>query len=352
MKKQIKTAQLRLMAFFAITVFVASCKKNELQAPEATASGTDQIRTNHGRLVFASTAAFYTAMNKLDRCNAAQLADFEKGKAYTSFSNAFALTGEDTELPVATRQLLKLPPGIRSLLNANAEIQIGDTIIWYNNGIKYYIPGASEAELQRIKVHPEQARLKAMYEIKTAPVRLNTNDQDITAPASIYLSNSADARHQYEFWQQAPAAGWRKYVHEVAAYTDYAYVAPNTCGQATYWYNTGCYLYIKLEWKGRRGWNPAGESRNISYNLTCSGSSASPRGCGIVDYLGFYTTPVGSTTQSSNLTLVLGTAGGYTVSSSGYYPIGWTLSVEGSISQNVVGDVPSNAWTNTGYPLW
>jgi hypothetical protein len=346
MKKQIAKPLTFITASALSLVFLASCKKNDGFVPVTSSNSSSDVTTRQGRLVFANTAAFYAKMNQLDRFTDAQLAAFEKGKAYTSFNSAYGNAGDDAELPAATRELVKLPPGIRTLLNANAEVQIGDTIIWYHAGVKHYIPNADEANLQRIKANPEQSRIKAMYELKTAPIALS-GEQDVTNPATIYLSNSADARHQFEFWQQFPAAGWRKYVHEVAAYTDMSYVAPNTCGQATYFYNTGCYLYIKMEWKGRRGWNPAGESRNISYNLTCSGSSTSARGCGIIDYLGFYVTPSGSETRNSNLTLVLGGASGYTVAG-----IGWALSVEGSISQHVVGDVASNAWTNTGFPLW
>ncbi len=352
MKKSFFRSLITASTAIAVICILGSCKKNLPEKEAALPQPAENIKTQNGRLVFENNEAFYKTMEALDKSNDETRLNFEKKHDYTSFRNAMSNAGEDYAFSIAETELMNMPPSIQSVLNSKGEVQVGSDIIWYNNGTKYYVPESDEQQMELIKQNPAIATKKSSYFLKFSKPK---ND---LAPASggitpnwVYLSNSADARHQYEFWQYYPAAGNRKYVHELGVYTDYYYVAPNTCGQASYNYYTGCYLYIKMEWRGRK-WKPAGETREINYNINCSGSTSVGRGCGIVDYLGFSVNPVASTTSNGTYTITMSVFSGITVSNSGYYPIGWSVNVEGNIYHHVVGDIAGNGWNNTGYPLW
>jgi hypothetical protein len=356
MKKIFFNTHTAVMGAAIATLLFSSCKKDSFTQDTGTAKVEITLSKANGRLVFPDVPSFYKTLERLDKTTPAELDKFEQQYGFSSFRSSIAKAGVTHNYTAAEEDLAMLPPGIQTVLNSTGEVQIGDDLVWYAGGTKYYAEKKDEALMARIKQNPEICTKKGKYTV--TPVKPAGNSTQPPAnineghtPNTIYITNGADARHQREFWQNSPAAGWRKYVHEVAAYTDYSYVASNTCGQATYYYYTGCYLYIKLEWRGTK-WRPAGESREINYNLTCSGSTSVARGCGIVDYLGFNTTPSGSTVQNSQLNLTLAGFSGYTVSNSAYYPIGWAINIEGTIYQHVVGDSQYNEWYNTGYPLW
>jgi hypothetical protein len=357
MKKQIAKHALPLISFIMLCAIFTSCKKNDIENQPATVNenADPTIRSVNGRLVFENTAAFYKVMEQLDKSSTEEITRFEQTYHHASFRTMVNAVAEDYTFTEAESDLRKLPQGLQTMLNKAGEVQIGDSIVWYNKNVKHYVVAADEAALQSVKQHPTDATVRGGYGLKfDVPVNQNIgggkgNDP---VPSWIVIMNGADARHQKQFWQNSPAAGWRKFVHEVGLFTDYYSQGSNTCGQATYFYYTACYLYIKMEWKGCCNWKPAGENREISYNLTCTGNSTVARGCGIVDYPGFYATPSGSTVRNSELNLTLGTSGGYTVSNPSYYPIYWSLNVEGNIYQHVVGDSQYNEWNNTGYPLW
>jgi hypothetical protein len=353
MKKNINSNLSAVVIITALISSLSSCKKqspiNETPAP---ATLSENIKTSNGRLVFKDNDAFYKTMEYLDKSGETARADFQEQYGFTSFGKAIQNEPDTYDHTPDENTLMNMPPAIQTLLNRDAEVQVGDDIVWYNNGTKYYVPETDAAQLEQIKQNPALADKKSSYFLEyNKPKNNATSDNGGITPNWIYLNNGADARHQLQFWQNAPAAGWRKYVHGVSSYTDYYYVASNTCGQPTYQYYTACYLDIKMEWKGSK-WRPAGETRQITCNLTCQGSTTVARGCGIVDYPGFYITPVISTTSNTTYTITMGSYFGYTVSNSAYYPIGWSINVEGTIYQHVVGDVLSNQWYNTGFPLW
>jgi hypothetical protein len=355
MKRQISKHALPFIGFTIMCAIFTSCKKNDLENQPAIVKTDPSIRSVNGRLAFENTATFYKIMEQLDKSSAGEINEFEQMYQHASFRTTINNVAEDYTFTEDELSLRKLPQGLQTMLNKAGEVQIGDSIVWYNKNVKHYVAAADEAALQNVKQHPTDATVRGGYGLRfDMPVNqdiVGGNEND-PLPSSVGLSNGTDARHQKQFWQNSPAAGWRKFVHEVGAFTDYYYQSSNICGQPTYYYYTGCYLYIKMEWKGCCNWKPAGENREINYNLTCSGNSSVARGCGIVDYLGFYTTPSGSTVQNSQLNLTLGTSSGFTVSNPSYYPIYWSLNVEGSIYQHVVGDSQYNEWYNIGYPLW
>ena len=100
-----------------------------------------------------------------------------------------------------------------------------------------------------------------------------------------------------------------------------------------------------MEWRGRR-WKPAGEVREMSYNLTCNNVFRGPS-------FGYEIPPnvslTGNVTQSGDISrMIANTVGSGTFGSDS----GWYIDVSGTIYQHVVSDIKSNEWYNTGYPLW
>ncbi|MEX6688912.1 hypothetical protein QTN47_15495 [Danxiaibacter flavus] len=57
-------------------------------------------------------------------------------------------------------------------------------------------------------------------------------------------------------------------------------------------------------------------------------------------------------TQSGDYTLLLAQYNGSGITSPSQPTPMWTLDLNGTIYQHVEGDVTSNEWYNTGYPLW
>lgn len=111
-----------------------------------------------------------------------------------------------------------------------------------------------EYELVRIKKDKEYAlKFKGPdYTINAIPLKENNGKANKIAIGI----NSLDARWQKEFYQDAPASGCRKYVHEIKTYADAFNAGDPICGSSVTYY-TSAYLRIKLEWKTcrRNSWN-------------------------------------------------------------------------------------------------
>lgn len=105
-----------------------------------------------------------------------------------------------------------------------------------------------------------------------------------------------------------------------------------------------------MEWKGRKGWKPAGETRDVMVSLNGNAAVNNP-GQG-----GYEIGPViqknASLQVNSDYYVPLAKFNG-----SGELPwnASWALDLWGTIYQHVVGDIPQNEWYNTGTyssPLW
>lgn len=222
---------------------------------------------------------------------------------------------------------------LKTILNKDAEYELGDSIIWFNNGKLYAFAKDEQANMSSLKKTPNKCKL-------IGSVGLRKIENSKLKSVNIGL-NGGDARNQKQFTQQyyqpcgstlKAVSGNRKYVHEIYD-ESYAYYP----GPVIYSY---LHLRVKLEWKGSGGWKAAGEQREIRINVSGS-ANMYPSGVG-----GAYRIPDKFYDCSGNVDIVF-------MSVVGAYPWtpSWTVSMSGTIYQKVKGDLVSNAYTNSGI-LW
>ncbi|MFL5349108.1 MAG: hypothetical protein ACJ8AT_30275 [Hyalangium sp.] len=314
-----------------------------------------KVSIKNGRLVFENDEAFHETIAHLDKMDERELEAWEARLKIESYQERFKTLGRNNEageLSAADEEFFKFPVSYRTVINVNGEVQVGDSILWYDNGNIYSVPSNDEALLQRIKENPSLATPKGKYSIaRLSEGVLGDSEVKSGQRVGIDMLGGLDARHQYEFYQYGDTGSKRKYVHELFSYTQVTWYPDG------YSYNSNLYLRIKLEWRGRSSWKPAGETRNIKYSLDSSAvlcnmhvpPVTSQSQCGFL-YTNSYIT--GDFVRSSDLDVLMGTASSYQYTNTGGGNPYWSVEVSGSIYQHVQGDWPSNAWSNYGYPLW
>jgi hypothetical protein len=223
---------------------------------------------------------------------------------------------------------------LKTILNKDFEFEVGDNVIWFNNGTLYSFSKDQVSNREALKVNPESC-LK-IGSIQLSAIGATSGDLTGGRTATVGLPlDGLDARNQKEFPMYAyrPCGGnivytntLRKYVHEVYNETHRTY-------PTAYSYQ---YLRIKLEYKGSK-WRPAGEQREINVNVS-----------GTVTPVGFPSMPYSASGSwdcySGNLLLHLNTVA--------YGPSVISLpniafSMTGSIYHRIKDDDIGNAWTNT-----
>ncbi len=340
---KISFVRIAVVLLTAITLF--SCKKEKLDSVAAAKEKgkIPEIQNpvvENNRMVFSSHDAFYKFVDAIDNNDPAVSEKLERLQGFTSLYNRIKTYDlSEEELPASLNSYLEfgLPESFQRVLNAEGEVIIGDQLVWYNNSYKYFINKAESGKLQSIKENPDASDVrKTKVGKELTPVNFKNADQ---ARVWMGLANGPDARHQREFWQNAPSAGNRKYVHEIQAYTDSYF------DRIFYQWNSRVILRIKMEWRGKK-WKPAGETRQISYNLTSSNVFYGPPFGYLIPA---NTTFTDNVTQSGDVSRMVAQAAGSGTFGSGS---GWSIELSGTIYQHVVGDVQSNEWYNTGNPLW
>ncbi|WP_146616121.1 hypothetical protein [Chitinophaga dinghuensis] len=314
-------------------LFASSCsKKNTSLAPEKIPSvqGTKDPIVDHGRLFFSSQADYVEFIKRNFRKKMQdQLGFISLNSTLRSLSDKVPVSAEIKDL-----RDFGFPAELLSILNEHGEMRIGNDIIWYHNGKKYYIPVVDEERLSVIK---EQPGLIAQS-FDARQIKLQTTDPNGKSDLGL---TATDSRYIKEFflWGNVHT----RFVHEVTGFIE------NT--------NVGTWIAysvirLKLEWKDCCKWNPATSMRDISVNLT--GSANLYNGTGTLPTNGFYimgpSVAINETDVSnSDYVLTLAAVEGRGSLLSGSH---WTLRLDGSIYQYAQNDYLTNAWTNTGTPLW
>ncbi|HTN05950.1 hypothetical protein [Agriterribacter sp.] len=326
-----------------ITILVASCKK-ETSSSFENETLTPNIK--NGRLVFNTPAEFDSYTGDL----------YDKNVKLPSGFNSLQQTLDETystkegkEVSTEIKDLLDFyfPPSYLAILNNKGEVRIGDEIVWYHGGKKYYIPIEKEISLEKIKLSPEKIEKFSIAGSKVIEVK--DEKPDFSGSRRLYITPSGglDARHQHEFNQvYPPSGGARKYVHEIRTFFDSYWISPSV-----YIWNAYISLYIKMEWKNSKGkWKPAGETRDVSVNISGQATINTPGQGGYA--IGPLIQQNNSLQVNSDYIIPLAHFNG-----SGTLPSNaqWSLDLTGTIYQHVVGDISQNAWYNTGTlqsPLW
>jgi hypothetical protein len=305
--------------FVAMLLVALSCDKENVALNSAP---TD-------RLVFRDMADFdQTYIMLLEKSTTEQLAQWATEKNHTTLL--------DTEDP----SLENYSGMLKTILNKDYEFQVGDNIIWFNEGTLYSFSKDQEPQLSELKRQPEKCTKYGTVTSTAIGAANSPNGRPGTAPIQW---NGLNAQNQRQFTQQTyqpcggtlgNAAGNRKYVHEV--YDETYSVAPGPV------YYSHLVLRIKLEWKGSGSWKPAGEQRRTTVSVS---GWAQMIGSGLPQY--FYNINVSNDCYSGAWYIPIVNA-----QHGPFYsePPFWQLNMDGVINHNVKGDVSSNAWANTECP--
>ena len=317
-----------------------ACKKNGDQASIVTKEeGT--VKVENGRLAFKTNKDYYNYIESVQNETSAK-AGFRS--LYAALQASYKKADSDAGLSPTLADLDKFgfPSGFLATLNEKGEVKIGDEIVWYHNGNKYWISASEEASLETIKQRPEQ--IKKFYPYTSTKLQ-NEN-------ARVDLGNTGlDARNQYVFFPISALSGTgmvgsnRKYVHEIYGKVD-PYTDPTLPGIQLY--KAHVILRLKMEWRGCCDWNPnASEER--SETVAISGTATLPGMSRLSTYIQGPNFTINnsrpSTHENIDITLVIADV-------VGALPSTWSVEINGTITSNFIGSTEaSGKWVNTG-ALW
>ena len=320
-----------------------------------------------GKLAFADTASFYSMLDAVARMDEAELAEWEETYDFPSYRRLLEGAGRDESIVLSEvdQEFERFPSNYLTLLNRDGEVQIGEDVVWYDRGVRHFVPADDDALLRAIKLDPSKSERTGSYSLSKLSVAAEAEAGEslpeggaTTGLRPLTLFNvlgGLDAHNQQTFNYLGKSDSVRKYVHELVVFTDGAQPFNDPFFGPGYRYHSTLYLRMKLEWLGRRGWNPAGEERTISYALTTNSQITNIHVPPIV--ITSNSSPViqqswsGSETRRSSLDLLIDEVDALQFTgTNGGDPL-FSVTVNGSISQHITGDLPENAWTNEG-TLW
>lgn len=317
-----------------------ACKKNGDQASIKTQE-EGAVTVENGRLAFKTNKEYYNYVETVKTETAAK-AGFRS--LHTALNASYKKADSDAGLSPVLADLDKFgfPAGFLATLNEKGEVKIGNEIIWYHNGNKYWIPASEEANLETIKQRPEQ--IKKFHAYTTTNLQIEN--------ARVDLGNrSLDARNQHEFFPisalngQGMVGSNRKYVHEIYGKVD-PYTDPSLPGIQLY--RAHVILRLKMEWRGCCDWN-ANASEERSESTVISGNATLPGMSRLSTYIQGPNFNINdsrpSTRENVDITLVIADV-------VGALPNTWSVEVNGTITTNFIGSTEaSGKWFNTG-GLW
>lgn len=308
---------------FLSVLFFISCSKENIEISNC------KVRVENERLIFGSRETFYEFIRDYESKGDSVIRSINLGQSFKSLSE---LMEKDSSI-LERFESFNFPQSIKSILNPDGEVVVNDTILWYNNGTIYFIPDNDSKLLFRVKENPKDYNLIGI--VRSELIKSSHLKSTILNP------NAIDARHQKEFNQWGDSRSRRKYVHEVYCYFQ---SWPVSCVPHGCYYDviTSVSLRLKLEWKSSSGWKPAGEKRNMYYKVNGSVYFGAEQ----------YKYPINISSMAENHSgdkiITLASTRNIFYGANFY----WNINIEGSITHSVVGDISSNKWINSGYPLW
>jgi hypothetical protein len=324
-----------LLLLFVITFSVSCSKKAEDVAVKPNSIALPDIK--NGRLSFASSADFSQYLRKLSQEKQEDLEKLTTDSKFVSlYKTLNAYAGKDETLTPELEALntLDLPNFLSTVLNQHGEVQIGDSISWFSNNKQFFIHQKDAGRLEDLKRNPGiDTRSLPAYAEKIS----HSRQVHIELSGISDAGNIGDGKWQHEFVAQYPNSGNRKYVVEMVGF-----IVSN---------DRYLRMRIKLEWKGSGSWKPAGESRSISVAITSYANFISNNLTGVY-LVGPNQSFNFSSTTSSILELPIAA---FDVTGGINYSSYWALTLYGTITMQIVGDVPANIWTLSGdssNPLW
>lgn len=229
-------------------------------------------------------------LSALNMMSETEVLTWEKTHKINSLA-AYFIKAKDSDFEIEHVDLINFPVGHTSVLNSNAEVKIGDTIVWYNQGIKYYFPNNDEKSLKSAKessLMQNNLRLRSEYKITKLDLSSKAMDNSrINVPAGNGVGTNG-YQFTFPYCQNGTS---RKYIHELYSVLDgqIGFTFPN--GQTGYNYHTSLTLRIKLEYRTSKGkWLAAGENRKLDYYVTSSLRHFASAPSIVVPLSGYYVT--------------------------------------------------------------
>jgi hypothetical protein len=221
-----------------ITLFIlgiVSCKKS------IDPSNKNQTIENiNGRMSFTSSKVLGQTINDLKNKSIDELSAWRAKYNFVSFLN-------DKANASSALFEFNFPRVYASIINSNGEYMVGDTIVWFNKGLKHMIPNKNEKLLASIKNNPSLSKIK--YEAGARQLN-DPSSRSIKSKSIMGVGlpeGTIDARYQKQFYLD-DGVNLRKIVFEIQNYVE----------GGPFGYNCLLFTRIKFEYKGDK-WKPAGE---------------------------------------------------------------------------------------------
>lgn len=246
----------KILPVIFLVLFAWSCEKESyLIEPLA------RIKAIDGRLAFPDEELFINKLAELESASSEAREKWSNSFDYESINGLLNKLIED-DLEGETKEYIDYGQGHKILLNSEGLVQIGNEVILYKNGMKYYLDQEKFNGLEN-KEDIELSEKRGFYEIrKSTSTDKSARLFDANLDGSI--GNGGD---QFEF--SLSDGSLRKFVTEfVSTYETFSY--SGSCNA----FDTRVILIMRIKLEGRpnrrRSWVLAPEPRNISWNTNFS----------------------------------------------------------------------------------
>ncbi|SDM91993.1 hypothetical protein [Siphonobacter aquaeclarae] len=305
----------------------------------------EDLTISGDRIAFSSRDQYRQTLEKLSTKEGyKEITSRLENKGFRSLKSYFRENNSDT---------LHFPSEIYEILNENLEYSISDTIYRYDvsRKVKYAFSKNETDAYTKAKNGLNPGDRYIFSRFNSTPVEMRSTGGRVSIS-----EKGIDARHQKEFmihqYNMGSASGRRKYVHELWAY----YEASGLQMSSQAIVESYLFLQIKLEKKANTGWNNATEARYVWCNIYGDSEVITKSNPNTWDPATNKTTfrfsEMFPTVGTVKLTLHKFTymwwweVGAETIKHQ------FSVEVNGSITQEIVGGIPMDSWTNEGYPLW
>lgn len=203
---------------------MTSCEQAEVNLPDTSPKPKEAMQS------FSSSKDFFDTFDKLSNLSNEEQKEWIKSNG---IKNSLLTDIEYCQDSV----MLEMPRSFQMLFNKNMEVEIENSIVYFKEGSMFIKSNATTTPILFSKVEFE----------KNAETRI-----EYSVPYDDYgpsYQKEIDIPGKYKF----------KYVHELRSL---GFVIYNPAPQ----YTSRLFLFIKLEYKGRK-WDVSGEPRNIYINL-------------------------------------------------------------------------------------
>jgi hypothetical protein len=310
--------KLHLIYAFVLILMGVSCKNEQNTTPvPQDFMGVKGVSLADGRLHFNTNENFTDFQNKLT--SDAKLSEqIAKAKGLQTLQSVI----ENSQNGVYKNLL---PQSYQQILNDNAEVEIGEDLIWYSTkGEAFVVDKRNLKNLEAIKSGAISHKNKYKYGFDIIKIE---QVQKPNGRTDLLLGTGDDQfNHVKQFTAVTPQAGQRRYVHQFKTF----YGGPNT----------QLVLYLNLEWRGCCNWQNSSQERLLSYNLNVGGYFEWYEG-NIRRQTPFSKYLSGFEYLTYNKGILIANISGSD------YRGGWHFTVDGNIYHIINGDVANNGWNDT-----